>query len=162
MVRMNSDTATEFARMHSKDRMAVVPGMPSQLQQSQQQQQQRRKSYHDSIDFGEAKALKRRSHSFVGEIPPVPLVDRSKHGGPQYAAMPRHDSNSQKVFTSSPTVIAKPRERRQLVTQSFGGNAYRSQALPPQSLDWEFHANTWKLRRKSIGEGLRMDHRLSS
>ncbi|KAI8935894.1 hypothetical protein NX059_007407 [Plenodomus lindquistii] len=153
LVRMDSDAAAEFARMRSKDRMVVDPKI-SQLPQ-RPQQQPRRKSYHGSIDAGEAKASKRRPQSFVGDIPPVPFIDRSKHSGQLFTAISARDIESQKMLQSKMSLRTEANERRQAVTQSLGGDVYQNQSLPQHTVDWEAHATTWSQRRKTVGEGLR-------
>ncbi|KAF2854681.1 hypothetical protein T440DRAFT_240542 [Plenodomus tracheiphilus IPT5] len=158
MVRMDSEAAAEFARMRSKDRMTVE--LDAWHQPQRPQQQQRRRSYHSSIDAGEAKASKRRPRSFVCDIPPVPSIDTSRHTIQQYTAISNRDMESQKVLTSAMSLNAETRERRQTVAQSVGGAVHQNQTLPQQTMDWEAHAKSWRQRRNSIGEGLRTQYGL--
>lgn len=151
-VRMDSEAAAEFARMRSKDRMVVEPAMP--------QQPQRRKSYHSAIDVGEAKASKRRPSSVVGDLPPVPSIDRSKHSGQQKTMISTRDNRGQKKLESNMSSNAEVHGRRHAVTQSLGETVYRNQNMPQQAVNWDAHADAWRQRRKSIGEGLRTQYGL--
>lgn len=153
MVRMDSEAAAEFARMRSKDRMGVEPATPQPLQRPQQQRRWR--SYDSSIDAGEAKAIKRRPQSLVGDIPPVPSIDRSVQDARQYTVISGRDHESQNMHKSELRFNAELGVRRHTMSQSIGGDSYQKQNKPEPTVDWDAHADTWRQRCMSIGEGLR-------
>jgi hypothetical protein len=139
MVNMEAKAASEFARVHSKDRIVEQEGS-----------QRRRKSYHNlKADVGEAKASKRRPHSALHEIPPVPSIDMSKLTVPN-AGRPRS-----KMTSSNSDSSASSRSRVSTARQSVDNYDLSGHSVPQQSVDWEAHARSWSQRRKSIGEGLR-------
>ncbi|KAF1845769.1 uncharacterized protein K460DRAFT_366618 [Cucurbitaria berberidis CBS 394.84] len=145
MVNMDSEAAAEFARLRSKDRASV----PQELSQ------QRRRSYHNlKMDAGEAKASKRRPQSF--DIPPVPAINASRLSPPQ-CARPRLEKGGQEQEETKPDMSssAQSRERGQIVPQVVEKCDDDRPRSSQHEVDWEAHAQTWRQRRKSIGEGLR-------
>jgi hypothetical protein len=146
LVRMDSTSAVEFARMHSKDLAIAEREMP----------QQRRRSFHNMrIEAGEAKASKRRPQS--SDIPPVPIINFSK-----LTPAPTPKSRSQSVSPAGSkgdlSSSAWSQQRNQGASHVAGDNNLPQQKPAQQDVDWDVHSKAWSQRRKSLGEGLRSNN----
>lgn len=145
---MTSEAAAEFARMRSHDRSIVERDMT----------QQRRRSYHNlKMESGEAKAAKRRPQSVIGDIPPVPFIDKSKLAAPR-PVVSHTERESQKVLKADLDPKARTHERSQTSSAVVSKVENDKQRQPQQCVDWSAHSQNWSRRRKSIGEGLRTNY----
>jgi hypothetical protein len=143
LVGMDSNTAVEFARMHSKDLTLGEREMP----------QPRRRSFHNlRMEAGEANVSKLRPQST--DIPPVPIINFSRLTPPSTATF-----RSQSVSPEGSNVDLSSSTRSQQLfkraSQVASNNNMPQQESTPQTVDWEAHSKLWSQRRKSLGEGLR-------
>lgn len=144
---MNSDTAAEYARMFSKDR--VLPD-PEMVEMPQHGKQRRR----PKMEIGEAKQLRRRTQTlYMDEAPPMPSIDHAKYAAP-LSARPRLErveaptANQSRIRADSrPQSPLKPNHTR---PPSAHKNVDRE-----HSINWEQHSLQWRQRRQSIGDSLR-------
>jgi hypothetical protein len=143
LVRMDSNTAVEFARMHSKDLTFAERQMP----------QPRRRSFHNlRMEAGEANASKLRPQS--SDIPPVPIINFSRLTPPSTATS-RSQSVSPEGSNGDLSSSTRSQQLFQRASQAASNNNMPQQESTPQTVDWEAHSKLWSQRRKSLGEGLR-------
>ncbi|OCK82464.1 hypothetical protein K432DRAFT_441575 [Lepidopterella palustris CBS 459.81] len=146
MASMDSATASEFARMRSRERAASGRG------------QQRPRSYHEcDLEAGKATASRKScSNSMYNDMPPVPSIESHRLSLAQ-ALSPRAkmdlDGSQASIETTARSKLVTRETSVSALIEKFDQQPARL-AQAPQP-DWEAHSRAWRQRRKSIGEGLR-------
>lgn len=147
MVSMDSATASEFARMRSRERAA-----PSRLII------QRPRSYHEyNLEAGEATAA-RASHprSVYSDVPPVPSITSCRlslaRASSSQATTDLGISQPPAKGSDCPKIASRETSVSALIEKFNEQPIQPSQEVQP---DWEAHSRLWRQRRKLIGERLR-------
>ncbi|KAF2474551.1 uncharacterized protein BDR25DRAFT_301255 [Lindgomyces ingoldianus] len=149
MASMDARTATEVARIRSKDRALLRAEML-----------QRPKSYHDlNLEAGEATASRRRPHSVYSDIPPVPSFGVTEAEHISNPSVEIDQGLTMADTRSGPSIRARSTGRGPIVSQLVDrfdqyGNIHHPSHTSGKP-DWEPHTRFWSQRRNSIGEGVR-------
>ncbi|KAH6866690.1 hypothetical protein BKA58DRAFT_388442 [Alternaria rosae] len=135
MVTMDSKSAAEFARLHSKDLSVAGRDRPPQ---------QRRKSYHNmNKESGEATASRLRPQSV--DVPPVPSINTARLTVPQTGR------------PQGPRAAPSPRPRSPRGSPPMIRYGSPPQKLPPQGVISQRQSQVWHQRRRTLGDRLYSD-----
>lgn len=135
-VGMNEEEASRFALQRSRDRQMTVGELHADRSRPSPSERDRRQR--DSVEPARNRRARPRS-AVVAEVPPVPALPACQ----KPSARPK-SAHLAGMAGRAPQIAL---EREQTM-------AALEQGQPPATDDWEAHARHWRMRRRSIGEGL--------